>query len=160
MSSADQQTSPAPSSLDDAHQTVLDESSLIATVAEDIVNDFNRTLENNIKRNKGFKGHEHVFDSARESILTAVEDEVTKSLKSQVASRQEEGRTGGSMYDVSAIATQIGVDDDMRIHLLDFSVYGKGWSGKQTCTTLEIDTGLAPEGDSQKKEEEVEEQVV
>ncbi|TYJ56874.1 hypothetical protein B9479_002485 [Cryptococcus floricola] len=160
MSSADQQTSTAPSSLNDTHQSVEDVSSEINTAVEALVNNFEFQLEYNITEIDNFKRFEHVFHSARKSILSAVKDEVTKTLKSQVASRKREGRTDGSMNDVNLYARNVDVDEGMRVHFEDFSVYGKGWSGKQTCTTLVIDSGLAPEGDSQKKEEEVEEQVV
>ncbi|TYJ56873.1 hypothetical protein B9479_002484 [Cryptococcus floricola] len=149
---AEQQMSPAPSSLNDAHQTVPDESSLIATAVEDILDDFKFDLEANIRDDDVILDYDYVFDSARELIWSAVRDEITMTLKDEVASRKREGRTGGSMDDVSAYPTKVGVDEDMRIHLNGFTVYGKGWTGEQTWTNLVIRTGLKPLVDSQKKE--------
>ncbi|TYJ51974.1 hypothetical protein B9479_007440 [Cryptococcus floricola] len=146
--------SAAPSSLNDAHQTVPDESSLIATGVEEIVSDFEFDLDANIEGHEVLGYYEHVFDSARQSILTAVRDMVTMALKDEVASRKREGRTGVSMDDVIVDPQSVRLDEDWVIHFKELSVYGEGLSGKKTSTNLRIDSGLRPEGDWQEGDEE------
>ncbi|TYJ56876.1 hypothetical protein B9479_002487, partial [Cryptococcus floricola] len=137
MSSADQQTSPAPSSLNDANQTVPDESSLIATAVDTILDRFTDKFDDNIANTVGTTDHKDVFQSIRESLFSAVRDSVTKTLEDEVASRKREGRTGGSMESVTVYPE--GFDFAGENLLINLSVYGEGWSGENTLTTLVLD---------------------
>ncbi|ODN82786.1 hypothetical protein L202_01062 [Cryptococcus amylolentus CBS 6039] len=133
----ERQTSPTPSS---THNDIEDEAILVPSETDEILEDFMYQLDTNISRNESLRQYEDLFQTARNSIYSAVQSEVKSTLKAEVASRRREGRTAeGSMKSVEVCPKTVGVDSDLRIQFKGLSVYGEGWSGEQTFFDLSIE---------------------